>query len=162
MSTQTGTHNPTTITAEPGAPFVEIAREFEAPVAAVFRAHTDRDLYERWLGPRETALEVTALDPTVGGAWSYLMRGEDGATYGFRGVFHSVDADAFLVQTFEFDGYPGQVGLSATTFEPLGDRCRIVVREVYPSVEARDGMLASGMEQGVVEGYERLDEILAG
>jgi uncharacterized protein YndB with AHSA1/START domain len=154
--------NPTTITAEPGLPFVDIVRAFDAPVGAVFRAHTDRDLYGRWVGLRDHPIEITEFDASPGGRWAYVVRGDEGTSFGFRGVFHTVDADALLVHTFEFDGAPGQVGLSLTTFEALGGRSRITVREVYPSVEVRDAAVASGMEHGIVEGYERLDEILAG
>jgi uncharacterized protein YndB with AHSA1/START domain len=67
-----------------------------------------------------------------------------------------------LVQTFEFDGYPGHVSLESARFEALdGGRTRVTTHAVYQSVEDRDGMVASGMEGGLTEGYERLDELLA-
>jgi uncharacterized protein YndB with AHSA1/START domain len=88
-------------------------------------------------------------------------RGAGGEEYGFGGVFHAVEPDARLIQTFEFDGAPGTVGLSATTFEALDGRTRLTVHEVYPSVAARDAALASGMEHGINEGYARLDALLA-
>lgn len=152
--------NPTAITADDGVPFVDTVREFDAPVSAVFKAHVDPDLLAKWLGPRDARLNVTEYNATTGGSWHYESGHED-AMYGFRGVFHTVDTDELIIMTFEFDGAPSQVGISTTRFEEIDGRTRIVVREVYPSVEARDMALATGMNHGVVEGYERLDEVLA-
>lgn len=121
--------DPTTITVEPGTPCVDIVREFDAPVGVVFRVHTDRDLYGHWLGPREAPLEITDCDPTVGGRWADGVRGEGGVSFGLRGAFHTVNADALLVQTLEFDGASGQIGLSLATLEALDGRPRITIRE---------------------------------
>lgn len=152
--------NPTSITAEPGLPFVDIVRSFRAPVSSVFQAHTDRDLFSQWMGPRETTLDVSEFDATTGGRWAYRASSGE-MLLDFRGVFHTVEPDALIVQTFEFDGAPGQVGISATTFELVDGGTRLSVREVYPSVGARNMAMASGMEYGINEGYERLDELLA-
>jgi uncharacterized protein YndB with AHSA1/START domain len=76
-------------------------------------------------------------------------------------VFHTVEPNALLIQTFEFNMAPGQVGISSTRFEDLDGRSRLSLREVYPSVEARDMAVASGMEHGIKAGYEVLDELLA-
>ena len=153
--------HPTTITAAPGLPFVEITREFDAPVAAVFRAHTDPQLFARWMGPRSHPITVTEFDATVGGRWRYTFDSGADEPYSFRGVFHTVETDALLIQTFEFSGAPGMAGISTMTFEAIDGRTRITSRDVYPTVAARDATLASGMEYGVNEGYERLDELLA-
>ena len=150
-----------TITADPGVPFVDTVREFDAPVSAVFKAHVDPDLLAKWLGPREAKLNITRYDATTGGSWHYES-GHEGAMFGFRGIFHTVDADELIIMTFEFDDAPNQVGISTTTFEEVGGRTRIFAHEVYPTVEARDMVLATGMNYGVEEGYERLDELLAG
>ena len=153
--------HPTTITAQPGLPFVDIVREFDAPAEAVFRAHTDPELYAQWLGPRGTKINIVALDATAGGRWRYEFRGEGDMAFSFHGVFHTVEPNTLLVQTFEFNLAPGQVGIDSTTFEEIDGRTRLLLHEVYPSVEARDMAMASGMEYGIKEGYERLDEILA-
>jgi uncharacterized protein YndB with AHSA1/START domain len=154
--------NPTTITAEPGLPFVEIVREFDAPVSALFRAHTDPDLFAKWTGPRGLTMEIQEFEAAVGGTWRYVSTDPAGTRYGFRGVFHTVDADSTIIQTFEYDGTPGEVSLGVAHFEDLGNgRCRITARSIFPSVESRDGMVESGMEYGVREGYERLDELVA-
>jgi len=153
--------HPTTITAEPGLPFVDLVREFDAPIAAVFRAHTDAALFAQWTGPREIGINVVEFDATAGGHWRYEFDAH-GQAFAFHGVFHTVDLDKVIIQTFEFSGAPGAAGISATTFDQVSGRTRLSVREVYPSVEARDMAIASGMEHGVIEGYELLDEILAG
>jgi uncharacterized protein YndB with AHSA1/START domain len=149
--------HPTTITAQPGLPFVDIEREFDAPAAAVFRAHTDRDLFARWM-----KMDCVELEATTGGRWKYAFRGDGDDEYSFFGVFHTVEPNRLIIQTFEFNLAPGQAGISLTSFEEAGGRTRMSIREVYPSVESRDAAMASGMEHGIKEGYERLDELLAG
>jgi uncharacterized protein YndB with AHSA1/START domain len=153
--------HPTTITAEPGVPFVNIVREFDAPAQAVFRAHTDPALFARWTGPRSMKMDNLELDATIGGRWKYDFSGGGDATYSFFGVFHTVEPNTLLIQTFEFSLAPGEVGISTTRFDEVDGRTRMSLHEVYPSVEAREAAMASGMEYGVKEGYERLDEILA-
>src|SRR5579859_1203250 len=153
---------PTTITAAPGLPFIDTERQFDAPAEAVFRAHTDADLYAQWLGPRTMRLDTLVRNASTGGRWSYSFRGPGDMEFSFFGVFHSVEPNTLLVHTVEFNLAPGEVGLSSTTFhQEDGGRTGISVHDVYPSVEARDAALASGMEHGVLEGYERLDELLA-
>jgi uncharacterized protein YndB with AHSA1/START domain len=153
--------HPTNITAAAGLPFVDIVREFDAPVEAVFRAHTDPALFARWTGPRTLTLNIVEFDATTGGRWHYRGRSQSDVTFAFRGVFHTVEPCARIIQTVEFDGAPNVVGISSTEFQTVDQRTRLVIREVYPSVEARDAAMASGMEYGIVEGYERLDELLA-
>ena len=153
--------NPTTITAKPGLPFIDIVREFDAPTRAVFRAHTQPELFARWTGPRSMRMDSVEMDATSGGKWKYVFRGHGDTPMSFSGVFHTVQPDALIIQTVEFNMAPGQVGISSTTFTDLQGRTRLTIREVYPSVEARDAALASGMNDGVKEGYERLDELLA-
>lgn len=152
--------NPTTVTAQPGTPFIDIVREFDAPKDAVRRAYGDPEFIKQWLGPRGYEVEIDTYDARSGGSWKYTHRDPDGNTFGFRGTFHSVDDDQ-MVQTFEFDGWPGHVSLESVVFEGLGDRTRVVNHAVYQSVEDRDGMVESGIEKGLSEGYERLDELLA-
>jgi uncharacterized protein YndB with AHSA1/START domain len=154
--------NPVTITAPDGLPFIEITREFDAPVAAVYRAHEDPDLVKQWLGPKGYEMEVEEYELRTGGRYRYLHRDGD-STYAFNGVFHVARPNDFVIQTFEFEGLPDVVAIESLTFEDLGDgRTRLVGRSVYPSVESRDGMVQSGMETGIVQGYERLDDLLAG
>jgi uncharacterized protein YndB with AHSA1/START domain len=154
--------NPTIVTAQPGVPFVEMVREFDAPVASVIRAYTDPALLVQWLGPYSLEMEIKEYDVRPGGSWHYVHSDQEGNAYEFRGVFHSVTDDT-IVQTFEFAGAPGHVSLDSVTFEDAGDgRTRVSSHSVFQSVEARDGMVESGMESGITQGYERLDTVLAG
>lgn len=157
-------HNQTIITAEPGRQELFITREFDAPRELLFRAFTDPELLAQWLGPRDLTLEVEAFEPRDGGAWRYINKDTNGNEYGFHGVFHEVTAPERIIQTFEFEGLPekGHVILDTALFETLpGNRTRITTQSVYRSVADRDGMVQSGMEVGVNDGYERLDDLLA-
>ncbi len=156
----TSTHQ-TDITADPEVPLVRITREFDAPAAKVFRAHTDPELVVQWLGPRRTEMRIDHYDCRTGGSYRYVHV-SDGNEYGFRGCFHEVRPSELIVQTFTFEGQPDGVALERLLLEDLGDgRTRLTATSLVDSFEARDAMLASGMEDGVREGYERLDELLA-
>jgi uncharacterized protein YndB with AHSA1/START domain len=145
-----------------GLPFIDYEREFEFPVADVFRAYKEPDLIVQWLGPRGLKMEINHFDFRTGGSYSYVHTGPDGVAYEFSGVFHTVRDNEFAIQTFEFGGYPDVVSIESLTFEDLGNgRSRIRGHSVYPTLEARDGMAQSGMESGMTEGYERLDELLS-
>ena len=157
----TCTH-PTVITADPDVPLVRITREFDAPPEKVFRAHTDPVLVAQWLGPRRLEMRVDYYDCRTGGSYRYVMIG-DGNEFGFHGCFHEVRPSELIVQTFTFEGAPDGVALERLVLEDLGDgRTRLTVTSLVDTFEGRDAFLASGMEEGVREGYERLDELLAG
>ena len=161
MNTTPSTHQ-TEITSDPDVPLVRITRDFDAPPAKVFRAHTDPELVVQWLGPRSTEMRVEHYDCRTGGSYRYLHT-SDGNEFGFHGCFHEVRPSELIVQTFTFEGEPDGVALEKLEFEDLGDgRTRLVATSLVDSFEDRDAMLASGMEHGVCEGYERLDELLAG
>ncbi|MDQ3156896.1 MAG: SRPBCC family protein [Actinomycetota bacterium] len=149
------------IVAEPGMQNITMTRDFDATPEQLFLAHTDPELLKQWLGPRGYEMTIDAFEAKDGGRWAYSHI-DKGDKYDFRGVFHGEPSVEGITQTFEFLGFPGIVSVETLKFEDLGNgRTRIHNLSVYPSVEARDGMVASGMEQGVNEGYERLDEILA-
>ena len=159
--TATSTHE-TKIVADPDVPMVRITREFDAPPARVFRAHTDPDLLVRWLGPRDIQMRIDDFDCRTGGSYRYVHR-QDGEEYGFHGCFHEVRPSELIVQTFTFEGEPDGVALERLVFEDLGDgRTRLTATSLVDSFEARNAFLASGMDVGVRESYERLDELLTG
>jgi len=156
--------NQTVITAEPGRQEVFIIREFDAPRELVFKAHTDPNLFAQWIGPRGLSTTIEAFEPMSGGNYRFTQKDQDGNEYSFHGVFHEVSPER-VIQTFEYDGLPesGHVALETMTLEALPNgRTRLTNQSVFQSVADRDGMIQSGMEQGVNEGYERLDEVLAG
>lgn len=160
MSTET--KNSLTLDAPDGQPYVITSREFDAPAAAVFAANTDPELVKQWLGPRGYEMVLDTWEATSGGRYRYVHTDTEGNEYAFRGSFHSVDKDTSIIQTFEFEGFPGEVSLEKMTLTDLGgNRCRIDGHSIFGSVEARDAIIASDMETGLREGYEQLDELLA-
>jgi uncharacterized protein YndB with AHSA1/START domain len=149
------------ITAEPGVPFVDFSREFDAPRDLVFRAHTDPELLVQWLGPAKYKMTVDRYDVRDGGTWRYVHGDDAGNEYGFHGVFHGNPSPDSMVQTFEFEGAPGHVSLDSMKLEERDGRTFLRGRSVFQSVEARDAMVQGGMSEGMTEGYNRLDELLA-
>ena len=154
--------NSVTITTPAGTPFIEIAREFDAPVEAVYRAHRDPEIVGQWLGPYGLDTTIETYDVRTGGSYRFVQSAGPGEEYAFHGVFHVARPNDLIVQTFEFEGFPDVVSIQTLTFRDLGGgRTRLVSHSTYPTQEARDGMVAGGMAKGVTEGYERLDAVLA-
>jgi uncharacterized protein YndB with AHSA1/START domain len=152
--------NQRTVTANAGEQSISFSREFEAPATLVFEAHTDAALLAQWTGPRGTQMTMREFDARTGGSWSYVIAG-GGGEWGFHGSFHEVTAPSRVVQTFEFEGEPGHPTLEVLTFTDIGDgHSRIDGLSVFLSVEDRDAML-SGMDSGMDENFERLDELFA-
>jgi uncharacterized protein YndB with AHSA1/START domain len=153
----------TTITAPEGQPYLLLTREFNAPRELVFKAHVDPALYAQWLGPRNRKLTLEIFEPRDGGRYLMSTPLDDGQKINFFGVYHEVTAPERIINSWEFDGLPerGHVEFTTTTFEDLpGGRSRLTSRSVYFSLDDRDAAMASGMETGVNEGYEQLDELL--
>ncbi|WP_018178473.1 SRPBCC domain-containing protein [Jongsikchunia kroppenstedtii] len=160
MTTAADRYAEAAIEADPALPIIRITRDFKATVGQLHKAHTDPELFARWVGPDGMENEIVYWDARDGGSWRYIAR-RDGVDFGFRGCFHTV-ADDLLVQTFSYDGAPGQVALEKVTFTDLGDGyVRLVAQSLCDSIEDRDAWLASGMESGVQQGYAKLDELLA-
>lgn len=150
----------TKIVAEPGLPQIEITREFNAPPTFLFRAYTEPELLVQWLGPREYEMVIERYEPRDGGVWRYVHRDTDGNEYGFHGVFHGTPSLEGIVQTFEFEGAPGHVSLEKVTFEDQGGKTLLRQNAVYQSVADRDAMVESGMEEGLNDSLDRLDELI--
>ena len=162
MTTTMNSHSDeATIEADPTLPIIRITRDFAATPAQLMRAHTDPDLYIRWVGPNGTEARITEWDARDGGAWRFVGAGRDGEEYAFRGCFHRVGADV-IVQTFTWEGMPEDVSLETLRFEDLGDgTTRLHAQSLVDSFESRDAWLRSGMEVGVNEGYAKLDQLVA-
>lgn len=153
----------TTIVADPDIPVITISREFDAPRESVFRAHVDPDLFRQWCGPRSTEMRIDHWDARTGGAWRYAAWREGEEIARFFGSFHQVREPDRIVQTFTYEGGGDGVSLETLTLEELPDgRTRLTGVSVVDTMELRDIIMNSGMEVGVVEGYERLDALLAG
>jgi uncharacterized protein YndB with AHSA1/START domain len=157
----TSTTHETQIIADPDVPAVRIIREFDAPPEKVYRAHVDPELVAQWMGPRSTRMRIDQWDARTGGSWRYVATDENGE-YGFYGSFHELRPNELIVQTFTFEGMPDGVALEKLVLEDLGNgRTRLTATSLVDSFEGRDGFLASGMDVGVNEGYEKLDALLA-
>jgi uncharacterized protein YndB with AHSA1/START domain len=150
----------TDIKAEPGLPFIDITREFDAPRDLIFRAHTEPELVRQWMGGGSYEMVIDQWEARDGGAWRYVHRDGEGNEYGFHGVFHGAPTVDNLVQTFEFEGAPGHVSLDSMTLEERDGRTTARIHTTFQSVEARDAMVQSGMAEGMNAGYAKLDALL--
>ena len=105
---------------------------------------------------------VDRMEVRASGAWRFVHRDADGSETAFRGTYREVTPPERIVQTFEWEGMPGHVSVETVTFEDVEDgRTKVTTVSTFDTTEERDGMLASGMEGGLNETYERLDEVLA-
>ncbi len=155
--------NQTKITAEKGVQELFIEREFEAPRELVFRAFNEPELLMQWLGPCDMTMKIDHLDSRSGGSYRFVHCTAGGQEHSFNGVIHEVTAPERVIRTFEYEGLPerGHVVLETATFEPLpGNRTKLTIQSVFKSVMDRDGMVASGMERGVVDSHQQLDALL--
>jgi uncharacterized protein YndB with AHSA1/START domain len=158
---QTATRE-TTIEADPNLPTIRIIRDFDAPPDRVFKAWVDPELIVQWLGPKSSEIRIDRWDARTGGSYRYASVQDGEEVAAFYGSFHEVRPGERLVQTFTWEGMPDGVSLDTMTFEDLGDgRTRTVGLSVVDSFEGRDAIMASGMDVGVDEGYEKLDALLA-
>lgn len=152
------------IEADPDVPIIRITRDFAATPAQLFRAHTDPELFARWIGPRDLTTRIDVWDARDGGSFRFVSgRTTDAGVeeYAFRGCFHEVSPQR-IVQTFTWEGMPEGVALETLRFEDLGDgRIQLRTQSLVDSFEGRDQWLASGMEGGVNDGYAKLDALLA-
>ena len=140
---------------------IRLEREFDAPRERVFAVMIDPALISEWWGPRGTTTTVDEMDVRPGGAWRYVVRNQDGSETAFRGIYREIAAPERIVQTFEWEGMPGYVSVDSAVLEDLGERTRLVTTSLFHTIEERDGMLASGMEGGAGDTYNRLEELLA-
>ena len=151
------------IIAEPGKQEMTITREFDAPRELVFKTFTNPELIPQWWGPRYLSTEVDTMDVRPGGQWRFIQRDAEGNAYAFHGVYHEILAPERIIDTFEFDGLPetGHVTLETLRLEELpGGGTRLIAQSVFQSVADRDAALQSGMESGVIDTYERLEELM--
>ena len=146
---------------EPGKLEVKMTRVFDAPRELVFKAHIDPKAIPQWWGRRNSKTTVDKMEVRDGGRWRFVERGSDGQEHGFHGVFHAIVPSERIVQTFEYEGVPGHVLLETLAFEEMDGKTILTGQSVFQSVEDRDGMVASGMEQGANETHDRLEELLA-
>jgi uncharacterized protein YndB with AHSA1/START domain len=154
--------NPTTITAQPGTPFLDMIREFEAPPELVWRATSEPDLVVQWLAVCDNDMRIDVWDVRPGGGYRYAHIPPDGPEQVFHGVYHQAVPNKLVIQTFEWAGAPDQVCIEFIALEDLGGgRTRMVSHSVFPSVEAQEAAVASGMEHGMRQSMDQLEDLVA-
>jgi len=139
---------------------VVMTHVFDAPRELVFKMYTDPSLIPEWWGPRGLATTVDKMDVRPGGSWRFVQRSQDGSEFAFNGVYREVMPPERVVDSFEFEGMPGHVLTETATLEEQDGKTLLTVTSVFETVEDRDAMLASGMEQGATESMDRFAELL--
>jgi uncharacterized protein YndB with AHSA1/START domain len=140
---------------------IVMTREFDAPRRLVFDAWTKAEHVSHWWGQKGSTLTVDALDLRVGGKWRFIEHAADGNDYAFRGEYREIVPPERLVYTFEFEGVPGHIVLTETTFEERDGKTMQTDRSTFASPEDLQGMMDQGMEQGAGESMDRLEAYLA-
>jgi len=142
---------------------IVITRVFDAPRKLVFDAFTKPELVKQWLlGPDGWSMPVCEIDLKVGGKYRYVWRRDkDGTEMGMGGVYREIVAPERIVATEKFDQswYPGEALGTFVLIEQAG-KTTLTETILYESREARDGVLKSGMEKGIVASYDRLASLL--
>jgi uncharacterized protein YndB with AHSA1/START domain len=151
----------TTYIIEPGKQEIIARHIFDAPRQMVFKMMMDPDLLPQWWGPKRLTTTVEKMEVKDSGAWRFVQRDASGNEFGFHGVYHSVVPFETVVQTFEFEGMPGHVILESVTYEERDGQTLLTEHSVYQSLEDRDGMVASGMQEGSTESMDRFAELLS-
>jgi uncharacterized protein YndB with AHSA1/START domain len=139
---------------------IVMTREFNAPRDLVFEAHTSCEHMSRWWGPRRYEVASCEMDFHEGGKWRIVHRGSEGDEYGFRGEFREIVPPERIVWTFEYEGFPGSISVQTLTLEEHDGKTTLTATSAFDTVQERDGMLQSGMEEGAAESMDRLEEYL--
>jgi uncharacterized protein YndB with AHSA1/START domain len=147
----------------PGEPVMIMTRMFDAPRELVWRTFAEPEHRVNWWGPHGYTNKVTEWDLRPGGKWRVVTILPKGEEIAFIGEFREVVKPERMVHTFGMENmWEGKTSLETHEFEERDGKTFYKATSVFDSMESRDGMMASGMEKGVTEGFERLDEILEG
>jgi uncharacterized protein YndB with AHSA1/START domain len=141
-----------------------ITRTFNAPARIVFDAWTKAELVKRWWAPKSHGVSIAECnaDVRVGGSYRYVLRPKEGDDIAFSGKYTEITPHSRLVYTQFFEPMRDAGAVIVTiTFEEQGAKTRLVSHELYPSKEAREAALGSGMEHGMRETMDQLDELVA-
>ena len=140
---------------------VTLTRTFDAPRELVYKIITDPKLVPQWWGPRNLTTVVDKMDVKPGGAWRFIQRDPGGNEYGFNGEYREIVPNERVVQTFEFEPMPGHIIVETMTLTDQNGKTLLTAVSQFASIQDLEGMVASGMEGGANEGYDRLEELLA-
>jgi uncharacterized protein YndB with AHSA1/START domain len=136
-----------------------ITREFEAPKHLVYKAWTTPELVQRWWSGRRGAMTVAEIDLRVGGMWRYVMVAEGGFEVAFHGEYREIVPDERLVSTEVYEAIPDDHALNTLTLTEVDGRTTLTVLVQHTSKEARDGHVNSGMEVGMQEAMDLLEQV---
>lgn len=140
-----------------------VTREFAAPSHLVYKAWTTPALVKRWWNAKRGVVTIAEIDLRVGGKWRYVMIAEGGFEVGFHGEYREIVPNERIVSTEIYEGVPpGQPNegtLNTATFRQLGDRTILTLRIEAPSKEVRDIIIKSGMEAGLQDALELLEQV---
>ncbi len=142
---------------------IRMTRTFDAPRDLVFDAFTKPDLIKRWMyGPEGWSLPVCEVELKAGGKMRYVWKHKDGTSMGMSGTFREIKRPSRIVHNETFDeDWTGGETLVTTLFTETGGQTLVEQTVLYSSQAARDAVLKSPMEDGIAQGYDRLDKILA-
>jgi uncharacterized protein YndB with AHSA1/START domain len=154
--TSTGTAKVTLPTDEQ----ILITREFAAPKQLVYKAYTTPELVKRWWSGKRGKMTTAEIDLRVGGRWRYVMVAHGGFEVGFHGEFREIVPNERIVTTEVYEGAPeGEPPLNIVTFTEEDGRTILTLLVECPSREVRDAIIDSGMEGGMQEGMDLLEQV---
>ena len=139
-----------------------ITREFDAPKHLVYKAYTTPELVKRWWNAKRGEVTIAEIDLRVGGVWRYVMVADGGFEVAFHGEYGEIVPNERIVTTevYEMPGAPeGDAPLNIVTFAEAEGRTTLTVLVQCPSKELRDTIVDSGMEAGMQEGMDLLEEV---
>ena len=134
-------------------------REFDAPRHLVYKAWTTPELVERWWTAKRGEATVMEIDLRVGGKWRYVMVADGGMEVGFHGEYREIVPNERIVSTEVYEGMPEGEALNTVTFTETEGRTTLTVLVQHASKEARDAHIDSGMETGMQEGMDLLEQV---
>jgi uncharacterized protein YndB with AHSA1/START domain len=149
------------LVAEPNQHSIVSTCIFNAPREIVFKIMTDPETIPQWWGPSSLTTTVDKMEPWSGGSWRYVVGNQKGSEWCFHGVYHTIEASARIIFTYEDESMPGHVSLETTLFEDHEGGTKLTTISVFQSIEDRDAMMQSGMEEGADETMDRLEALLA-
>lgn len=149
------------VTAEPNQHSIIATCIFDAPRELVFKLMTDPEMIPQWYAPKNLTTTVDKMEPWSGGSWRFVVRSQNGGEWAFHGVYHSIAAPIRNVSTYEYEGLPGKVSLETNLYEDHEGGTKLTTISVFQSIEDRDNMMQSDMQEGGNESMNLLEELLA-
>ena len=135
-----------------------ITREFDAPRKLIYRAWTTPELIRRWWSAKRGEVTLCEVDLRVGGRWRYVMVADGGFEVAFHGEYREIVPNERIVSTEVFEGYPDEEAVNTLTLTEVGGRTTVTILVQHTSKEARDAHINSGMESGLQDALDLLEE----